>query len=69
MPVYKTGMKLHEELLEELINGVPPGPLAGGEGAGCPSSRTPTPALGYAGLRLRRFLHLGRKKILGHGPV
>ena len=38
------------------------GPLTGGEGAGCPLSREPIPAVGPAGLRLQSFLQLGRKK-------
>ena len=45
------------------------GPLTGGEGAGCPLSREPIPAVGPAGLRLQSFLQLGRKKNPGYKPV
>jgi len=33
----------------------PPDPLAGGEGARCPLSKNPTPAVGPSGLALRPF--------------
>ena len=41
--------------LGELIYSTPPDPLAGGEGAGCPLPKNPTPALGLSRLRLRPF--------------
>ena len=34
---------------------VPPDPLAGGEGAGCPLPKNPTPALGPSGLASRPY--------------